>query len=289
MVRVRYSFSSRRTGHTKNIRKQKKKYPKILSEVLDKADVLIEVLDARFVSETRSLELEKTIKKQGKKLIIVLNKIDLISKDILNKIKELGNFVFVSAKKGKGGSDLRKRVLRECKEVSSQQNKNSALDIDKDKIYVGVIGYPNTGKSSIINLMVKRKVAGTGGKAGFTKGVQKIKLSGNVFLIDSPGVIPADEYSSSKTGNKGLIKHAQIGARSYDKVWDPDMIVAELMKYYSDVIEKYYGIPANGDAEVLIEKLGRRMKFLQKGGVVDEDRTARLILRDWQVGEMKVE
>ncbi len=277
MVRVRYSFSSRRTGHTKNIRKQRKKYPKILSEVLDKADVIVEVLDARFVSETRSLDLEKTIKQRGKKLILVLNKIDLISKDVLNKIKELGNFVFVSAKKGKGGSDLRKRVLKVCK------------GIDKDKIFVGVVGYPNTGKSSIINLMVKRKVAGTGGKAGFTKGVQKIKLSGNVFLIDSPGVIPSDEYSSSKTGNKGLIKHAQIGARSYDKVWDPDMIVAELMKYYPDVIEKFYGIMANGDSEVLIEKLGRRMNFLQKGGEVDEDRTARLILKDWQVGEMKIE
>lgn len=289
MVRVRYSFSSRKTGNIKNIKKQRQKYPKVLSEVLEKADILVEVLDARFVSETRSEELEETIKKMGKELVIVLNKVDLISNEALTKLKGFRDFVCVSAKKGSGGSDLRKKVLKLASEISRQKGLKDVEDIDKSRVFVGIIGYPNTGKSSIINFMVKRKVAGTGGKAGFTRGVQKIKLSGNVFLIDTPGVIPKDEYSSSKTYNKGLMKHAQIGARSYDKVWDPDMIVAELMKYYPDVFEKFYGIMANGDSELLIEKLGKRMNFLKKGGEVDVDRTARLILRDWQVGEMKVE
>jgi len=55
---------------------------------------------------------------------------------------------------------------------------------------------------------------------------------------------------------------------------------------HSKVIEKFYGIKVNGDVEKLIEKLGKEKGFLGKGGKVDVDRTARIILRDWQTGKI---
>ena len=68
MVRVRYSFGSRHTGNIKNIKKQKKTYPDIMEEVVQISDIVLEVLDARFIEETRNLAIEKDIKKLGKKI-----------------------------------------------------------------------------------------------------------------------------------------------------------------------------------------------------------------------------
>ena len=67
------------------------------------------------------------------------------------------------------------------------------------------------------------------------------------------------------------------------------MIAFELMKKYPGVFEKYYNIEANGDYDLLIEQLGRKRNFLKKGGVVNEDKTARSILKDWQENKIKVE
>ena len=60
-MRKRYSFSSRRTGNIKNIRKQRKKYPDVLHEIVETSDIVLQVLDARFIEETRNLDIEEEI------------------------------------------------------------------------------------------------------------------------------------------------------------------------------------------------------------------------------------
>jgi ribosome biogenesis GTPase A len=60
------------------------------------------------------------------------------------------------------------------------------------------------------------------------------------------------------------------------------------MRDYSNILERFYKIDAKGDAEVLLEELGKRKGFLKKGGEVNEDTTARLILKDWQTGKIKL-
>ena len=79
MVRVRYSFGSRHTGKLKNIKKQRGKYPDVMKNVVDISDIVLEVLDSRFVEETRNEALEKRLKKSGKKVVFVLNKADLVN------------------------------------------------------------------------------------------------------------------------------------------------------------------------------------------------------------------
>ncbi len=77
-MRVKYIFSSRRTRHLDKIRKQRPKYTNIARNIVDTSDIILEVLDARFIKETRNLELEEEIQKQNKKIIYILNKADLI-------------------------------------------------------------------------------------------------------------------------------------------------------------------------------------------------------------------
>ena len=218
--------------------------------------------------------------KRGKKLLYVLNKSDLV--DVKAKKKEMEElklhpYIFVSCKKKDGISKLRNKIKESVKSV----------DIGKmTRAQVGIIGYPNTGKSTLINVLTGRSSAGTGGEAGFTKGMQKIRLTEGILILDTPGVIPEEEYSHTK--KEALQKQIKVGARTTGKIRDPEMFVLELMNTYSAQIEKFYNLEANGDAELFIEKVGRKMHFLKKGNKVDEDRAARLIIRDWQKGRIRI-
>lgn len=262
--------------------KHRKKFTELAEDVVNQADVILEVLDARFIKETRNPEIEEMIKKQNKKLIYVLNKSDFIDEKKLKKQLDIFPYVFVSCKLRRGGKELRERIKIEVKKLNLDRK---VTDLDK-KAKVGVIGYPNTGKSSLINLLIGKSSAKTAIEAGFTKGIQKINLTNDIMLLDSPGVIPRNENSA--VNQQDLKKHAEIGVRNYFKVKEPDMLVQSLMTKYPGIFEKFYGIDAQGNSEVLIATLGRKRNFLRKGNEVDVDRTARVVIKDWQEGKIKV-
>lgn len=290
-MRVRYSFSSRRTGKLDKMTKQKQKYPDIASKIVAVSDVILEILDARFVQETRNNDLEKEIVKQGKKIIYVLNKSDLVDDKLDEKSRrELKPYIFVSCTKRKGIKDLRNLIKKVSKTVEKREKRElkggKIVDGAVGKVKVGVIGYPNVGKSSLLNLLVGKSSAGVGSDAGFTKGIQKIKLSDDIVLIDAPGVIPDKKYSS--TDRVKLAEHTIVGGRSFSQVKEPDMVVANLMLKYPEVLEKYYKIKAEGDSELLLESFGKKKGYMKRGGKVDEDKAAREILKDWQAGDIRV-
>lgn len=195
-MRVGYSFSSRRIGHTENIAKQREKTSDMIKKIVRTSDIILKVLDARFIDETRNAEIERLVKKQGKKIVYVLNKADLLDKDKIRQIKqklELGNimpYVFVSSTMRRGRKDLTNMIKIEVKK----------LEKGRERKQIGVIGYPNTGKSSLINYLTGRGSAPTSAKAGFTKGMQKIRLAENLLLLDSPGIIPEEKYSHRELG-----------------------------------------------------------------------------------------
>jgi len=242
-----------------------------VDQVIESADIILMVLDARFIAETRNPRIESCIKEMGKKLIYVINKADLAGHIDQKELNQLPSNVVVSCATRRGVNELRTKI------------KILAKQIKREEIYIGVIGYPNTGKSSVINLVLGRKeIAKTSSESGFTKGVQKLKVVKGVYFLDSPGIIPTDERFGS------LLKLAQIGVKTFDKVADPDMIVHELMKKYPGVFEHFYRVDAKGDSDKLIQEVGEKMGFLLKRHEVDVDRTARIILKDWQRGHIKI-
>jgi ribosome biogenesis GTPase A len=229
--------------------------------VINRSDIILLVLDARFPEQTLNTELkDKTL---DKPIIYVLNKSDLANKKVLMKFKNKHrNSIYISAKEHKGTSILLKKIL----EVSKGE-----------KATVGVVGYPNTGKSSIINALKGRKSAGTSPHAGFTKGKQLVKITENIFLLDTPGVLPYLEKDKSKLG--------MIGAVDPTKMKDPDLAAMELIKNKKNLICKYYDVKESSPEKIL-EKIAIKLNKLMKGGKPNIDETARMVLRDWQKGKI---
>lgn len=260
----------------RNISKERQKFPDLLLRLIKVSDLILEILDARFVEETRNQEIENLILNKGKKIIYVLNKADLTNK---KELEEPRPYIYVSCRTRKGINELRNLIKMEAQRVLKENN-------HYERVQVGVIGYPNTGKSSVINLLKGKPSAGVGAQAGFTKGIQKIKLTSEILLLDSPGVIPDSKYSSENQAK--MSEHAKVCARDYNRVKNPDIIINDLMNQYPKVFENFYSLNDFDDSEILFEKLGRQWNFLKKGNLVDTDKVARKILKDWQEGRIRV-
>ncbi len=283
-TKVSKKFGKKRIRNLDNIDKEKESYLELSEKIIDKSDIILELLDSRFIKETRNKTIEKKIKEKNKRIIYVLNKIDLVTnkEKLYRQVSFLLPRVFVSCKNYQGIKELRQKIKNISKKIIAEKTNLS-------KVTVGVIGYPNTGKSSLINILTGRNSLGVSPKAGFTKGIIKLNLTKDIVLLDSPGIIPDEKYSNMD--NDLMLEQAKVGARDYTNLKNPDLFVLKIMKEYPKLLEKYYNLnikEVNNDPENLINSLGRKKGFLRKGGSIDEDKTARLIIKDWQEGKIKL-
>ena len=234
---------------------------KHVNKVLKESELVIEVLDARMIKETRNFEIEKKVEKLGKKMLYVVNKCDLVKKEELDRIK-LRPSVFISSTEHLGTTILKKKIL----------------EISKGKaVTVGILGYPNVGKSSLINALAGRGKARTSAESGYTKGFQKIRVDKRIMLLDTPGVFPRRE--------KDIIKHGKTGAISYAKLKDPETVVLGLIESEKERILEYYDVKGD-DPEEILEKIALKLRKLRKKGLADLEATARAILKEWQKGKI---
>jgi len=243
----------------------KSKFWNIVNEVIYNSDVVLEVLDARLIDDTRNVDIENEIKQLNKKLIHVVNKIDLVDiETIKEKLKELTNPVFISSIQRLGTTILKQKILQIGK---------------KDKIVVGVVGYPNTGKSSVINILSGRKKARTSSTSGTTRGIQKIRSSGRLMFLDTPGVIPFEEND--------VVKHALIGSINVQSLKEPDLIAMHLIEKLNGKVEQHYKVERGSNSEETLERIALKINRLKKGGIPDIMSTAKTIIMDWQRGRIK--
>lgn len=247
-------------------------YKKIIKDVIRKADILLEVVDARFPDETRNSEVEQDILRSKKSFIIVLNKCDLVSKKTLEKTKsslsKVAPTVFVSSKERFGTTMLRHKIL----ETANIQGRD---------ILVGSLGYPNTGKSSVINGVSGKHKASTSPISGHTKGVQLVGAGSRITFIDTPGVIPFDENDEYIQGMLAIKDATHL----QDPVGVAMMIIEKLCRENKNALVSFYHVTIEGkDSYEVLELIGRQRNFLKKKGEIDEMRTAVTIINDWQKG-----
>jgi ribosome biogenesis GTPase A len=239
-------------------------YWKIVNDVIESADILLEIVDARFPDITRNEEIERKIIKAGKQYIIVMNKCDLTTQKHCEEWKtKLDNTVFISSKEHQGTKILREAILKRTR---------------KREITIGVVGYPNVGKSSVINVLKGKASAKASSVSGFTRAVQRIKIANGMYMLDTPGVIPFKENDRAK--------HVLIGTVSYQKLKDPEAAAMQLIETLDGLIEGFYDVKGKDPLEVL-EKIAMKKNKLIKGGEPDTGLMGRLIIKAWQEGKIR--
>ncbi len=266
-------------------------YLRELKKVVDTADVLLQVLDARDPIGSR---IHKTLEdvilsKADKRMVLVLNKIDLVPKDVVSRwltvLRRSHPTIAIKASKDGASSDDQDAATSSVPvgmDGLLQLLKNYARTggtggKSKTTIVCGVIGYPNTGKSSIINALKRSRAVGVSPRPGFTTSMQEVVLDRNVRLLDSPGVVFDD--STALLGNC-------VDADSID---DPIPAVDALLKRCNpQSLIMTYNIPAfpQGDTMMFLAMVAKSYGRVLKGGIPDKVGAARAVLKDWNTGKI---
>ena len=145
-----------------------------------------------------------------------------------------------------------------------------------------VVGVPNTGKSTVINLLAGSKRTVTGDKAGVTRGKQWIRLDG-FELLDTPGTMPP------AFDNQKLALHLAFVGSINDDILDPDDIALELLgelyEKYPARLEERYGV-TGGEKLEMLDCVCRRRGFMLRGGEYDYERAERAVIDDFRKGRL---
>ena len=190
------------------------KAEKQLKEHLNKVDLVFEVRDARIPLSTSHPYLQKWLR--GKKQLLVINRKDMINRDAHQawdkKLRSEGKVPWwCDAKAGTGVLQLKQAAIRAGQELNKRR-----LDrgMKNRAIRVLTLGFPNVGKSALINRLVQKKVVSSSRKAGVTRSLRWVRLGQDLDLLDAPGVLPPrleDQNSALK-----LAICDDIGQAAYD-------------------------------------------------------------------------
>lgn len=248
-----------------------------LYKVIDSSDVVVHVLDARNPLGTRCKNIETFMKKEAphKHLIYLLNKCDLVPPSVTRAwVRRLScerpTLAFHASIKNPFGKGSLIQLLRQF----------SILHKDKRQISVGFIGYPNVGKSSVINSLRSKTVCPAAPVPGQTRVWQYVTLMKRVFLIDCPGVVPTSANDSpTETLLKGVVR--------VESVTQPeDYIEALLERVKEEHIGRHFGVWKWDSSEDFLEKLALKQGKLKSGGLPDISTAARIVLQDWLRGRI---
>ncbi|NXS80120.1 GNL3 protein, partial [Erpornis zantholeuca] len=293
--------SGKSKGKTNKLlnKNSKKSFCRELMKVLEASDVVLEVLDARDPMGCRCPQLEQAVTCSGgnKKLLLVLNKIDLVPKDNLEKWlnylkKEFPTVAFKSATmmKDKTMEQVIKRRARvDFSETSQYFGSKCLLKLlqeyskTQDKaIQVGVVGFPNVGKSSIINSLKGKRACNVGLARGVTKSMQIVQLDKQTKMLDSPSII-ADPSNSALA----LALRSVIDTEGSDSADVLEGVYAIIHHCSKQQVMMHYNIPDFRDPEEFLSLLAQKRGMLKKGGVPDIENMAKLVLCDWTGARIK--
>ena len=258
-----------------------------IKESLPLVDAVVEIVDARVPVSSRNPELPELIGQ--KPLMVILNKCDLADENATRRrISELGKqgvtAIAVDCRSGKGLNAFAptvRRMLADKIEVNAQKG------MAGKPLRLMVVGIPNTGKSSFINRMAGKNKAKVADKPGVTRQNQWFGIGNGIELLDTPGVL-WPKFDDPDVG----VKIAYTGAVK-DDVLDIDALGCHLMRrlferYRSAVDERYRldGLPDDTPGYALLEAAGRKRGFLLRGGEIDTERMARVVLEEYRSGKL---
>lgn len=253
---------------------------RMMEENVALCDGIIYVLDARCPAASFNKNLKKLF--GAKPVLYVLNKSDLADgrvDEFVKLIKSSGaGCIRLNAVNGNSRRDITAAMQSL---VAEKQAKNAAKGYNKIFRFM-VCGVPNTGKSTVINLLSGAKRAQTGDKAGVTRGKQWIRCDG-FELLDTPGTTPP-----AFENQRLAVRLAYVGSLN-DDILDMDdvalSLLGELSAAYPDRLRERYGVSSGTPLE-LLEGVCARRGFVLRGGEYDYERAERAVIDDFRKGRL---
>ncbi|KAE8220676.1 hypothetical protein CF319_g5836 [Tilletia indica] len=294
-----------------------KAYFRELKKVIALSDVLLQVLDARDPLGSRSISTERLILSQNKRIIFILNKVDLVPQEnVLQWLKYLRNdfptLAFKSSTQSQrtnlgqkhsasGGAALAphqqtQAALGAQSLLSLLKNYSRNLNL-KTSLTVGIFGAPNVGKSSLINSLKRARVCSVASTPGHTKVMQGVMLDKHVRLLDCPGIVFSDAGESE---NQSVVQLRNV--IKVEQVEDPVVPVQAILNRVSaHTLHKLYHVDVKSasdqvfdpafpapdpDTQDFLLRLALQRGRLGRGGIPDTDAMARSLLHDWNTGKI---
>ena len=261
-------------------------------------DLVIELLDARIPISSQNPETKKLM--ADKKRIVILNKSDLA--DEKENIKWVNKFesqnipaILCNSNTGEGIQKITSRIEKLMEE---EKQKAEAKGRIGKIIRVMIIGVPNVGKSSLINRMAQKTSAQVGNKPGVTKQKQWIRLSNNIELLDTPGVL------WPRLDNQKVALNLAYTGTIKNEVLDDQDVAYNLLKYLieeyrQNVIQRYAlrediidailhnkELEENEQIVEIMNYIGEKRGAIAKGNNIDLEKVSRIILDDFRSGNL---
>ncbi|KAI8050884.1 P-loop containing nucleoside triphosphate hydrolase protein [Syncephalis plumigaleata] len=265
-------------------------YYREFRKVVEAADVILEVLDARDPLGCRAKHVEQYIMDSGtrKRIILILNKIDLVPRETVEQwLKYLRNefptIAFKASTQSQrqhlGQSNVAVHLANDNALNRSEKNlvkllKNYSRNANlKTSITVGVIGFPNVGKSSVINSLRRARVC--------TVGATPDHLDKNIKLIDCPGIVFS--RNPAKDSIETLLRNCVKLELLDDPISPVETVISRCDRQQLMML---YGLPVFNSTQEFLVLLAQQRGKLKKGGVADLEGAARSVLQDWNNGKI---
>ena len=260
---------------------------KALNEIKEKVklvDVVIELLDTRIPYSSFNDEFEKFV--TNKKRLFVFTKADLADPSItqgwIDQFKAEGkDYLFLDIIHDNVNVILTKKITELAKD---KHEKERSRGMKPQPVRAMIIGIPNVGKSSLINKLAKRKVAGVENRPGFTRGEQMIKINNDFLLVDTPGVLPMNYENKKKAMHLALV--GSIKEEILPILDMADYLLDFFKEHYPHVLEARFDIKEISENHAVLEEIAKKRGLLGQSGVLQIENAASLLLKEFKDGKL---
>jgi ribosome biogenesis GTPase A len=251
------------------------------AESMEKTDLVIEVLDARLPQASCNPMIEQLRKQRQRPCLKILNKADLADPvatkawlEYYNAQKDV-SAVALSCKKPADVAKVPGFALKLA------PHRGTALK----PLRMMIMGIPNVGKSTLMNALLKKRVAAVGDEPAVTKMQQRLYLGNNMVLIDTPGMLwPKIEHPTD--GLMLAASHA-VGVNAVIEEEVATFLADQLLTHYPQLLTARYGFSIDGmDGVAVLEGVAKRRAFRVKGGDLDLEKAAHTLLQDYRSGAL---
>ncbi|NVE00501.1 ribosome biogenesis GTPase YlqF [Massilia sp. BJB1822] len=251
------------------------------AEQMADVDVVIEVVDARLPEASCNPLVEELRKFRGRPCLKILNKVDLADPDATAAwvtYYERDPDVTAYAMTTKKPADVA-RVIDKVRALAPHRGQPTK------PLRMMIMGIPNVGKSTLMNALLKRRVAKVGDEPAVTKQQQKIYLDLNTVLIDTPGLL-WPKIAMPSDGLMLAASHA-IGANALIEEEVAVFLAEELLRRYPALLKARYGLKVEElDGIGVVEGVAMRRGYRVRGGEPDFEKASHMLLQDYRSGAL---